>query len=346
MIRTIPLALFATTLHALLPSQAPHDGAPPPTDAASTTKVSQQRLAEILAGGEPENVAELRAMQRHVQDLVARVLPATVSLPGASGVIVRRDDRYYVLSAAHVTMTADEQVRIRTEDGRTLGGTSLGADHQSDVSLVRVDDRAQLASVEIGESAALRRGQWVLMLGHPSGRKQGRSAPVRLGRVLRVPETGYLVTDCTMQGGDSGGPLFDMQGRVVGINSRISSELAHNMHAPIDALVDNWRELQQGKVTEARQRGRFGARVGFGVELEYGDGAPVFGEVADGSAAAKAGVRAGDRLFEIDGEEVMTRREVWRALRGHRQGDRLAIVVYRDGKGVELTVELVAGGRR
>ena len=288
-------------------------------------------------------------MQAHVQQLIKKVLPATVSLPGASGVLVQRDGAPFLLCAAHVTLEADKDIKIRMTNGRQLEGTSLGANHQSDVSLVRVDcdaeDVAALPSVEIGKSADLVRGQWVLMLGHPSGRKKGRTAPARLGRVLRVPEDGYLVTDCTMQGGDSGGPLFDMQGRVVGINSRISGNLAMNMHAPVDALMGEWDELLDGKVTQSRRR-RGRSRLGFGAPLKYGDGCPVFGDISEESAAAKAGLKKGDRLFEIDGEEISSRRDVMRILRTFRAGDIVEIVVERDGKGLELELELEQGGGR
>ena len=339
-----PLSTLAAL--ALTAALATQDARPaPPPSAPPAPEVSAERLREIFAGGEPESVAELAAMQAHVQQLIQRVLPATVSLPGASGVLVERDGAPFLLCAAHVTLAADKAIRIRMTDGRRLTGTSLGANHRSDVSLVRVDSDEDLPAVEIGQSAELTRGQWVLMLGHPSGRKQGRTAPARLGRVLRVPESGYLVTDCTMQGGDSGGPLFDMDGRVVGINSRISGNLAMNMHAPVDALMAEWQELLDGKVTESRRR-RGRGRLGFGPPLTYGEGCPVFGDVPADSAAQKAGLRAGDRLFEIAGNDIETRRDVLRILREFRAGDKVAVVVERDGKGLELELELVQEAQR
>lgn len=317
------------------------------TEVSPPAPVAAERLGEILDGEEPRSVAELLAMQTHVQALLHKVLPATVSLPGASGVLVKRDGAYYVLCAAHVTLTADKRVTFRLPDGEQGEGTSMGANHESDVSLIRVDTEREWPAVEIGESAALQRGQWVLMLGHPSGLKPGRAAPARLGRVLQVPERGYLVTDCTMQAGDSGGPLFDMDGRVVGINSRINGNLAMNMHAPVDALVAQWGELQQGVITEARRRGSRGSpRVDFGVPLQYGEGCPVFIDVAQSSAAAKAGLRTGDRLLEIDGEEVQSRSSVFAALRPRRAGEELSVVVARDGRGIELQLTLIAGAGR
>ena len=337
MIRRLDFMVSAAIALAALPTC--------PLRAQDSAPVTAERLAMILAGEDPQTVGELKAMQTHVQDLIKRVLPATVSLPGASGVLVRRNNESYVLSAAHVTMLADQRIRITQSNGKRLRGTSRGADHQSDVSLVRVDSKGDHAAVEIGKSSELKRGQWVLMLGHPSGNKPGRSAPARLGRVLRVPNSGYLITDCTMQAGDSGGPLFDMQGRVVGINSRINRNLAMNMHAPVDALVDQWDELLAGKVTESR-RGRRD-RLGLGAPLDYsGDGCPIFGDIPKGSSAAKAGLKKGDRLFEMDGTDIEGRRSVQRVLRDFRRGETMTIVVFRDGKGIELEIPVVTGDGR
>ena len=338
------LAAATAALAAALAAQSKAP-APPQPSTPKTQQVTAERLAEIFAGDEPKNLAELDAMQDHVQALIQRVLPATVSLPGASGVLVKRDGAPFLLCAAHVTLAADKEIRIQLTNGDRLRGTSLGANHRSDVSLVRVDTEGDHPAVEIGKSSELTRGQWVLMLGHPSGRKQGRTAPARLGRVLRVPKTGYLVTDCTMQGGDSGGPLFDMQGRVVGINSRINGNLAMNMHAPVDALVAEWEELSEGKVTESRRR-RGRGRRDLGAPLTYGEGCPVFGEVPKDSAADKAGLKEGDRLFEIDGTEIEGRRDVARVLREFRVGDKVQVVVERDGKGLELELTIEQGGDR
>ena len=237
--------------------------------AEDATVVAESRLAEILGGDTPETIGELRALQEHVQQLVERALPATVSLSDASGVssgvLVRRDDRTYVLCAAHVTRSAGRSIAIRMTDGTELQGVTSGADHRSDVGLVQVDTEVEYPAVEIGASTDLKRGQWVLMLGHPSGRKPGRTAPVRLGRVLHVPKSGYLITDCTMQAGDSGGPLLDMNGRVVGINSRNSPNLAVNLHAPIDALVKHWAELHEGKVTQPSRLAAWTTTVAIGL---------------------------------------------------------------------------------
>ena len=233
-----------------------------PVVAQEEAGVTGSRLAEILAGGTPETIEELRALEGHVQALVERVLPATVSIPYGSGVLVRRDEDTYVLSAGHVTVSKGRELSIQTTDGTQMEGVSLGADRLVDVGLIQVHTEAEHPVVEIGTSADLKEGQWVLMLGHATIRKSGRTAPVRLGRVLYAPDSGYLITDCTMQWGDSGGPLFDMNGRVIGINSRNNRNLAMNLHAPIDALVKRWAETTKGQGHTSIAQGNDGLSAG------------------------------------------------------------------------------------
>lgn len=342
-------ALLAAVLAAgAVLAQEPPAAAPADAQAAAQ---AEGRLAEILAGDAPRGPEELRAMQAHVQALLARVLPATVSVPGASGVLVERDGRTFVLCAAHVTREADRELWIALEDGRRVRGRTLGADHRADAGLIEVTGppgagAKPLPAVPTGSSADLRRGEWVLELGHPGGRKEGRSAPARLGRVLRVPRrgarVGYLVTDCTMQGGDSGGPLFDMQGRVVGINSRINGNLAENMHTPVDALVQRWDALLAGEVTARPRRGRDGL-PGFGVEVEFTRGGAVVASVPPDGPAAAAGLLPGDAIAAIAGRAIDGRRAWFRALRGRRAGERVEVTVRREGEagGLRLELELV-----
>src|SRR5438876_11640505 len=97
----------------------------------------------------------------------------------------------------------------------------------------------------MGKSDELTKGEWCLATGHPRGYKPGRTPPVRLGRDLTFGNT-IIKTDCTLVGGDSGGPLFDMQGRVIGIHSRIGQTLAQNMHVPVDTYRETWDRLVKG----------------------------------------------------------------------------------------------------
>jgi serine protease Do len=317
---------WALSLAAALPAQAE-----PPT---------KERLAAIFAGEAPANLAEARAMQEHVQALLARVLPAVVSLPGATGVLI---DGGLVLTAGHVTEEAGKKVRIELHDGRAIEGVSLGLNRMTDTGLVRVTTEGDFPTCPMGRSADLATGQWCLMLGHASGAKPGRSAPARLGRVLRVPESGYLVTDCTMQGGDSGGPLLDMEGRVIGINSRISRNLAQNMHVPIDAFHSEWDALLAGQVVGPEPTRSAFQPLGLRFERATQGGRMVVREVVDESRADEAGFAAGDRILEVDGKEIDGRPAYSEALR-NRASDQVLFRIQRGEEVLELEVELPRRG--
>jgi len=212
------------------------------------------------------------------------------------------------------------------------------------LGLIRILDKAPPGGwpyCEMGTSSELNAGQWCLAVGHPGGFQRGRTPPVRLGRVLRSSPTA-LVTDCTIVGGDSGGPLFDMQGRVIGINSRIAMDLATNMHVPIDTFRLDWDSLIKGEVIgsmrERTSRRRRGAE--FGAKLDPDPKAidARIVEVERESPAAKAGLKVGDVILEYNGREA-SRNTVRYRLRRARAGDKVKLKVKRGSDVLELEVQ-------
>ena len=160
--------------------------------------------------------------------------------------------------------------------------------------MVQITEEGSYPFVELGESGSLKRNQWCVALGHPGGFDPNRTPPIRLGRVLRVG--GFVVTDCAVVGGDSGGPLFDAEGRVIGIHSNIGATLSENRHVPVDVYRDQWESMKKGERSGKRFAGRQGRdnpnRPMLGVVLgEPGkDGGVFLQDVIDGSPAAKAGL--------------------------------------------------------
>jgi len=326
------LGVFAV-LTAILPvagAQAPVSKASPP-----------DRLAKILSGGVPETKADLIAMEHHTKLLIAKVLPCLVSIGGASGVLIH--DKL-ILSAAHVTRTANRSLSVTLNDGRRVRAVTLGANHRNDTGLLRITSPGAFPYAEMGHSSTMQPGDWCLMLGYPGGRKAGRMAPARLGRVMALPSRRrpFLVTDCTMSSGDSGGPLFDMQGRVIGINSRIAMDLATNMHVPIDTFRLDWDSLIKGEVIgsmrERTSRRRRGAE--FGAKLDPDPKAidARIVEVERESPAAKAGLKVGDVILEYNGREA-SRNTVRYRLRRARAGDKVKLKVKRGSDVLELEVQ-------
>src|SRR6185295_19283905 len=112
-------------------------------------------------------------------------------------------------------------------DGKQVKGKALGANTGTDSGLIKITDEGKYPYCEMGNSADLKKDQWCVAIGHPGGLKPNRTPPVRLGRINGLPgkaeadKVVWVTTECTLVGGDSGGPLFDMNGRVIGIHSRI-----------------------------------------------------------------------------------------------------------------------------
>ena len=195
----------------------------------------------------PRSIADLRAMERQVKSIVARVSGAVVAVEvgfgSGSGVIISSNG--YVLTAGHVCGRPNREVQFTFPDGKKARGKTVGVDLESDTGLMRITDTGPWPCVPVGDFEQVRLGDWMLALGHPGGFDLKRSLVVRLGRVVRLaPE--IVQTDCTISPGDSGGPLFDMHGRVVGIHSAISTSLADNFHVPITEFLAAWEQLANG----------------------------------------------------------------------------------------------------
>jgi serine protease Do len=186
-------------------------------------------------------------MERHVEALAARVSPAVVAVEigsgSGSGVVISADG--LVLTAGHVCGAPGRTVRFTFPDGKTARGKTVGVEYESDTGLMRITDRGPWPHAPMGDLAQARVGDWVLALGHPGGFDRRRSLVVRLGRIIRLVADA-LQTDCTISPGDSGGPLLDMHGRVIGIHSAISASLADNFHVAVTEFYDNWHVLAKG----------------------------------------------------------------------------------------------------
>lgn len=176
-------------------------------------------------------------IERQVTSLQTRLVNTTVAIrmkeASGSGVIVSSDG--YVLTAAHVinpptgTYAPNQKCAVTLADGKTYDALTLGMNPDVDFALIKIEGATNLPVSPIGDSGTLRPGEWIVATGHPLGRRAGRPPVVRLGRVLgyldrdgeHAPPT-KIVTDAPLISGDSGGPLFDLNGRVVGINVMIS----------------------------------------------------------------------------------------------------------------------------
>lgn len=204
---------------------------------------------KLLIKSVPESLDDLRDLEKAVQAVVAKVSGSTVGLivGGAqgSGVVIKDG---FILTAGHVSGVPNASITVVLPDGTKLKGKALGRNTGIDSGLVKfTQEDKRPPAIELGSSKALKPGQWVVAIGHPGGHRVNRPFVVRVGRVLSVTNT-TIRTDCALVGGDSGGPLFDLDGRVVGIHSRIGGfRIDENMHVPVDTFVATWDRLARGE---------------------------------------------------------------------------------------------------
>jgi len=333
----------------LLLAAAPNRAAAPNADAKwETTRVDQ-----------PEDLEQLKALQARVTEVVDKCTPSTVAIligfGAGSGVIVSEDG--LVLTAAHVIAGEPKIGRAGTDyeagkdcvivlpDGKKVKGKTLGINDKMDSGMVKIIDKGPLQDgkwpfAPIAKSAGLKKGQWVVSLGHPGGPKTGRAPVARLGRIEN--NTKDLVrSNCTLVGGDSGGPLFDLDGNVVGIHSRIGLTLAQNIHVPSDWFKTDWDKLVAGEVV-GRQAKSNGAVVGIVFPDDETDDAWVV-ELDDAGPAAKAGLKPGDTITKFGTEQVKSVKRFRELLRDKKPGDVVKLTVRR---GVEIVTISVTLGKK
>lgn len=304
--------------------------------------------SSLLPAIEPiRNLDDLTNLESKVEAVSKSVLPATVALlsektgSSGSGVITTADG--LILTAAHVIQGAEEMVVV-FPDGRQVPGKVLGANYSKDIAMVQINGKGPWPFVEMGASKPLMAGDWVIALGHSAGFDAGRTPPVRFGRVVSKGPGNFLTTDCTLIGGDSGGPLFDLNGKIVGINSSIGVALVNNNHAGIDGFKDDWDRIRAGEAWGKLSMNPFanpempvlGIEMGL---LRRGNGVPVESVVPQSPSAA-AGVRVGDIIQSLDGTTIADGNQLLQVLAKKQPGDKVKLGVKRDRRDLLLEVTL------
>jgi serine protease Do len=297
---------------------------------------------------QPETVADLRGLQAQVESVVNAVSPAVVGLRvgggQGSGVIISADG--FILTAGHVISAPGRDVTVLLGSGKSVKAKSLGVNFGPDSGLAKIVDSEMppigtgWPFVEMGRSGQLKRGDWCVTLGHPGGYKTGRTPPLRLGRVLDTRGI-FLRTDCTLVGGDSGGPLFDLDGRVIGIHSRIGPTLNENMHVPVDSFRDTWDRLAKGEAwggatfIASRPNAPY---MGIQTDPELND--TKITDVNPDSPALKAGLKRGDVITSIGGIKVDTFAALLVNLQKFKPGQEVAVEFLRNDKPLKLNMTL------
>ena len=298
-------------------------------------------LSNVLSGGVPRNLNELRALERQQQAVAARIDKCTVSvqigMAQGSGVIITKSG--YVFTAAHVAMRPGQIAELTLSDGRKVRATTLGMNRFVDAGLIKIDDPPPEGGwpfVTLGSSKDLAQGTWCIAAGHPGGYDPKRGVVIRIGRVLSIRDSA-LVTDCALIGGDSGGPLFDLNGQLIGVHSRIGNDVTDNLHVPIDRYDESWTRLARGELWGHLP----GFRPRIGVRRAEGRDEAVIGYVAPESAAAEAGIKAGDTILRFGDAIVSDFDALVTAVANTMPGEHVYVVFLRNGQ--KRRVMLVVG---
>lgn len=303
-------------------------------------------LQSVFAGREPSSLQELRALELQQSKVAQSIERVTVNVQQGSaqgsGVIITADG--YVLTAAHVAGGKDRDATVILNDGTQLRARTLGMNRDKDAGLLKIEDSrfGPWPYASIGRSSDLRVGQWCIASGHPGGWKPDRGAVIRVGRVLKISrsredkDAHTLFTDCALIGGDSGGPLFTLEGKLVGIHSRIGANVEDNMHVPVDVFATDWDRMVSRDV--------WGMLPGYqpviGVGGTQDDERPLIASLAADGPALKAGIEVGDLILACDGVDIATFAELRERVEESMPGDVIVLKVQRNDQVLQIPVTI------
>ena len=313
-------------------------------------------VVNVQASGNPEAQSADPADQQDVPEIFRRFfgpMPqprergARMSM--GSGFIISADG--YVLTNNHVVDGADN-VTVRLSDRRELDAKVVGTDAQYDIALLKLN-ASDLPVVSLGDSKAVKAGQWVVAIGSPFGFDHSVTAGIisAVGRNFGGADQQYvpfIQTDVPINRGNSGGPLFNLNGQVVGINSQIFSNTGGFMGVsfaiPIDIAMN---AVEQIKSTGRVSRGMIGVQIQ-NVDREQAkalglprSGGALVNKVTPGSAADKAGVQLGDVILSFAGHEIAMSADLPPLVGSSKPGSKADLSIWREGR--TLTIPVTVG---
>ncbi|MFC5049789.1 S1C family serine protease [Rubritalea spongiae] len=307
-----------------------------------TSHVQAQSIAPMV-----ESIGDIKALQVQVYDVVSKTQPATVALTSdrtgawGSGVVV--NEKGLILTAAHVSQGAETMVVI-FPDGKETVAKVLGSNRTKDTGMLQIIEDGSFPFVELGDSDKLVVGDFLVAMGHAGGHDPLRKPPVRFGRMVSRNVGGYFTSDCTLIAGDSGGPIFDLKGELVGINSSIGWDNKANNHAGISALRADWDRLLEGETWGSLTSNPFANSDSpiLGVEITRARiGGVLVGSVVPNSPAHEAGVKRGDVITAVNDIAVKDGTQLVLELHRFRPGQEVKLTLIRSGAEMEVVATLM-----
>jgi len=310
--------------------------------------INTQGVAKTAARGAPDAIPdEMRRFFRGMPGFNGQMPRNEAPTRGVgSGFIISKDG--LILTNAHVVDEADE-VTVKLSDRREYRAKVLGSDPATDVAVLKIDAK-DLPVVSLGHPSGIGVGDYVLAIGSPFGFEQSATAGIVSAKGRSLPGDGYvpfIQTDVAVNPGNSGGPLFDTGGNVVGINSQIYSRSGGyqgvSFAIPIDvALRVKDQIVTTGKVSHARlgvSIQELDQSLAESFKLQQPNGALV-SSVMPGSAAAKAGIESGDVILSFNSQPIGRSGDLPAMVGAAKPGDKTTLEVWRAGKKIEVPVVL------
>ncbi len=326
-----------------LPSFAPivERVAPAVVSIEVDAKVGPSPIAAPGFGGDPDQLPpELR---RFFQNQQPQGRPQTAKAAG-SGFFISGDG--YIVTNNHVVENA-EKITIHTTDDRTFTAKVIGRDPATDLAVIKVDV-SNMPFVSFEDRAKPRVGDWVVAVGNPFNLGGTATAGIvsALGRknVSDSNYVDYMQIDAPINRGNSGGPTFDLYGRVVGVNTAIFSPSGGSVGIGFDIPADVAAQVSKQLISTGKvSRGYIGAQVqdvtkDIAESLGMTGKGALVAELTPGGPAERAGLKAGDLVTQVNGEKVESATDLTRAVGRVHAGDAIKLSVRRDGKMQEITV--------
>ncbi len=283
-------------------------------------------------------------VEKKIQHVVANVMESVVAVTdqqgAGSGVVVSPDG--LILTAGHVMASRSGEYEIIFPSGRTAKAKAIGKNLSADAGMLQITDPGPWPYVEI-ENEEQQVGDWVITLGHSGGYELGRKPPVRTGRILAKRDSQY-VTDAVLIGGDSGGPLFNLDGKLVGIHSSIGDSVAENRHVTIPTFRRDWVRMQRGEtwgeLPELSGEKKESKRARMGIVVDRTASNARILKVHPGSPAERAGILAGDVVTRFDNVEITDSVQLIELIKEKRPGRAFNVEVRRNNNYLKVLVEL------
>ncbi|MDV6234471.1 trypsin-like peptidase domain-containing protein [Leptospira ellisii] len=265
-----------------------------------------------------------------------------------SGIILNTQG--YILTNEHVVRSMDK-LTVRLKTGKTHTAELIGSDPVIDLALLKIKPDSELVPIELGDSSAVKVGDWAIAIGAPLGYEQSLTA----GIVSAVGRTGidnsgvhYLQTDASINQGNSGGPLLDINGRVIGINRMIASQSGGSVGIGFAIPINEAKAIMEELKTTGKVKRPAQPWLGVGVDYLHEEdakklnlqGGAVVVQIMNDSPADRAGIQLMDIITEISGAKINSPEEVVATVKKSKVGDRITLTIVRQGTSSRISIQL------